>query len=255
MFLTTEIDLYKSLLNLKKRYKIKGIKAEFEAEGSSNENISKLRALTNKVDVELHTKIGGVEAINDIYSSIECGVDGIIAPMVETGFALVKFIESIKKLNLKKKPFLSINIESETGLKNIDDILKRSNNFINNITVGRSDLSMSYFNKKIDQNSQLIQKNIFIISKKAKKFNLSCTIGGGINKQTVKLYKNNKHISLVRKIETRKVIFEKNIFLKNCKPLNNAVDFETKYILYKREILDFKMKSEISRLTKLVLRK
>ena len=255
MFLTTEIDLYKSLLNLKKRYKIKGIKAEFEAEGSSNENISKLRALTNKVDVELHTKIGGVEAINDIYSSIECGVDGIIAPMVETGFALVKFIESIKKLNLKKKPFLSINIESETGLKNIDDILKRSNNFINNITVGRSDLSMSYFNKKIDQNSQLIEKNIFIISKKAKKFNLSCTVGGGVNKQTVDLYKNNRNISLVKKIETRKVIFEKNIFLKDYKPLYNAVDFETKYILYKKEILDLKMKSEISRLSKLVLRK
>lgn len=255
MFLTTEIDLYKSLLNLKKRYKIKAIKAEFEAEGSSNENISKLRALTNKVGVELHTKIGGVEAINDIYSSIECGVDGIIAPMVETGFALVKFIESIKKLNLKKKPFLSINIESKTGLKNIDDILKRSNNFINNITVGRSDLSMSYFNKKIDQNSQLIQKNIFIISKKAKKFNLSCTVGGGVNKQTVDLYKNNRNISLVKKIETRKVIFEKNIFLKDYKPLYNAVDFETKYILYKKEILDLKMKSEISRLSKLVLRK
>ena len=105
MFLDSEIDLYNSLFNLKKKYKIKGIKAEFEAEGSSNENISKLRALTNKVDVELHTKIGGVEAINDIYSSIECGVDGIIAPMVETGFALVKFIESIKKLNLKKNLF------------------------------------------------------------------------------------------------------------------------------------------------------
>jgi len=121
--------------------------------------------------------------------------------------------------------------------------------------VGRSDLSMSYFNKKIDQNSQLIQKNIFIISKKAKKFNLSCTVGGGVNKQTVDLYKNNRNISLVKKIETRKVIFEKNIFLKDYKPLYNAVDFETKYILYKKEILDLKMKSEISRLSKLVLRK
>jgi len=255
MFLVTENDLYQSLLALKKKYKIKGIKAEFEAEGSNNENISKLRALTNKASVELHVKIGGVEAINDIYFCIESGVDGIIAPMVETGFSLVKFTESIKKLKLKKKPFLSINIESKTGLENIDDILKRSNNFINNITVGRSDLSMSYFDKTIDQNSQLIQKNIFTISKKAKKFNISCTVGGGVNKQTVDLYKNNKNISLIKKIETRKVIFEKNIFLKNYKPLYNAIDFETKYILYKKEILDFKITSEISRLTKLTIRK
>ena len=116
-YLNFDILLQKKLVNLKKKYNLYGIKAEFEAEGSSVEDINYLRKITSNANTKLFVKIGGVEAINDIYNCIKIGVDGLIAPMVETKFALTKFIDSINNLDLKKVPYLSINIESETGFK------------------------------------------------------------------------------------------------------------------------------------------
>ena len=43
--------------------------------------------------------------------------------------------------------------------------------------------------------------------------------------------------------------------LKNSHALNAALEFEKNYVLYKREINNFKLKSEISRLTKLQTRR
>ena len=255
MYLKSENSLFKSLKKLKKSFKIEGIKSEFEAEGSNNENIIKLRSLANLVGTQLHVKIGGVEAINDIYFCIESSVDGVIAPMVETKFGLKKFIDSLKKLKLHRRPILTINIETITGVKNIDSILEIANNNIDNITIGRSDLAQSYFNDKISQNSKIIEQQIFYISKKAKKYNINCTVGGGIDKETLILYKNNKNIRNIKKIETRKVIFKTKYILNKANALNEALEFEKKYILYKKEINDLKMKSEISRLTNLEIRK
>ena len=72
---------------------------------------------------------------------------------------------------------------------------------------------------------------------------------------TIKLYRNNKNIKLVNKLETRKVIFLKSTMLRNFNALNAALDFEKNYVLYKKEINNLKLKSEISRLTKLQTRR
>ena len=84
MHLNTFKSLEKNIKILKRRYKLAGIKAEFEAEGSSVMDIARLKILTESINTKLHVKIGGVEAKNDIYECISLGVDGIIAPMVET---------------------------------------------------------------------------------------------------------------------------------------------------------------------------
>ena len=88
MSLYSNFKLYKSLKLLKQNYRLAGIKAEFEAEGSSVNDIARLKILTNKIGTKLKVKIGGVEAVNDIYNCISLNVDGIIAPMVETEFGL-----------------------------------------------------------------------------------------------------------------------------------------------------------------------
>ena len=102
-YLKSDLELEKKLHILKRRFKLIGLKAEFEAEGSTVSDIHFLRRLTKNCNTKLFVKIGGVEAINDIYNCIEIGVDGIIAPMVETKFALYKFKESIMKLDIKNK--------------------------------------------------------------------------------------------------------------------------------------------------------
>ena len=72
---------------------------------------------------------------------------------------------------------------------------------------------------------------------------------------TIKLYRNNNNIKLVKKLETRKVIFLKSTMLRSANALNAALDFEKNYVLYKRERNNLKLKSEISRLTKLQTRR
>ena len=99
MYLEFEKKIFNQIKLLKKNFGLIGIKAEFEAEGSSFEDVSNLRSVTNKSNTKLFVKIGGVEAINDIYKCIEIGVDGIIAPMVESKFAAFKFIDFFKKKN------------------------------------------------------------------------------------------------------------------------------------------------------------
>ena len=82
-----EEQLEASLKKLKQKYDLCAVKAEFEAEGASFRDLVRLRRLTAHQDIALHLKIGGVEAIRDIKDAIDLGVDGLIAPMVESAFA------------------------------------------------------------------------------------------------------------------------------------------------------------------------
>jgi len=255
-----KIDIYQKLITqlrkLKSKYSLEGIKAEFEAEGSSFNDVAMLRVICSKTKSKMFVKIGGVEAVNDVYNCLDLGIDGIIAPMVETKFGAKKFIDIFKKLKLKKNPHLSINIETKTGISNLNEILRLSSGTINNITIGRTDLSASYFKPTITPNSKFILKKINEISKMAKKYNITTTIGGNVNFETVSIYSKIKKMkSIVNRIETRKVILPTNIFLKKNNALPEALKFEELYILYKKEMLDLRISSEISRLSILKTRK
>jgi len=249
-------QLFSQLKVLKSNYGLEGIKAEFEAEGSSFNDVARLRVILSKLHIKMFVKIGGVEAINDIYNCLELGVDGIIAPMVETKFGVKKFIDVFKKLKLKKNPHLSINIETKTGINNLNEILKLSAGKINNITVGRTDLSSSYFKSTITPNSQFILKKIETVSETAKKYGITTTVGGSVNFETIEIYSKIKKMkSLVNRMETRKVILPTKIFLKKRNSLSAALKFEELYILYKKEMTDLRISSEISRLSILKTRK
>lgn len=248
--------LLKQLKILKNKFNLIGIKSEFEAEGSTYLDIARLRSITNKMQIKLFVKIGGVEALNDIYNCLELCVDGIIAPMVETKFGAKKFIDIVDKLQLKKKIHLSINIETKNGVNNLKDILQIASGKIHNITVGRSDLSASYFNKNIFPNSNFILNKIKYISKSARQYNITTTVGGSVNADTVKKYSKEKNISkIIKKIETRKVMLPTSVFLNKKLALNNALKFEEIYIMQKKELSDMKLASEISRLSNLGTRK
>lgn len=254
MLIQSYINLKKNINLLKKKFGLVGIKAEFEAEGSAKADISRLKILSNDLNTQLHVKIGGVEAKNDIYSCIELGVDGIIAPMVETEFGLIKFINTIENLKLTKKPILSINLETITAYNNFEKILSRCEGKIQNITIGRSDLSSSIMNNKIDQNSDVITKIIFSVGKKLKNKNIKLTVGGGINKKTIEIFKKKKIWSAVDKLETRKIILDTKSMLKNG-ALDECINFETNYIINKKDIYNLKIGDEIKRLINLKTRK
>jgi 4-hydroxy-2-oxoheptanedioate aldolase len=254
MLIQSYLNLKKNISSLKKKFGLVGIKAEFEAEGSTNSDISRLKILSSELNTQLHVKIGGVEAKNDIHNCIELGVDGIIAPMVETEFGLIKFIDTVKNLKLNKKPFLSINLETITAYNNFEKIISRCMGNIHNITIGRSDLSSSIMNEKIDQNSEEITEIILSVGKRLKNKNIKLTVGGGINKRSIEIFKKKKIWSVVDKLETRKIILDTKSMLKNG-ALNECINFETNYIINKKDIYNLKIRDEIKRLQNLKSRK
>ena len=253
MYLNLENKLLQQVDDLKKSTSFLAIKAEYEAEGADNDEIQYLRTFTKAANLKLFVKIGGVEAKNDIFNCIKIGVDGIIAPMVESKFGVYKFIEATKELNISKKTYLAINIETKNGLQNIDEILNEANGKINGITIGRTDLSASFFSKKITPDSAYITDRISKLSSDIKnKYNFKLTIGGNVNKETLKIYKKNTVIKKnVDKIETRKIIFKFDNLINKPQLLKKALKFEQNYLKLIYEFSKIKNNPRLERLKKL----
>lgn len=245
--------LFQQLCKLRDEYNLKGIKAEFEAEGSSFRDLMRLRRLTSKAGVNLYVKIGGVEAIRDIKDALEINVDGIIAPMVESKFGAKKFYDSIKKIYAEHKVHTTINLETKNAINQLDEILNYSNGKFNNITLGRSDLTSSYFDKDLKPDSDLIFQIIQKIAKNVKNTNLSLTVGGSVSAKTI-LKINSQFPDLqnsIDKLETRKVMLPTKFFLTKDNAIKEALKFEELYILSKKDFSDVQIGSEIERLTEL----
>lgn len=250
-----EQKLFEELVRLKEEFGLKGIKAEFEAEGSSFRDLVRLRRITDKLDVPLFLKIGGVEALRDIKDSLEIGVDGLIAPMVESPFGLKKFDDAVSSIYKNKSVHRSINIETHGAVCQVDDILGFAKGRIENVTVGRTDLSSSYFDPDVKPDSEFIFGLLADLGKKISDAGLTMTVGGSVSKKSVELFRRDekKWQELIFRLETRKVILPLDMMLKK-NAIEEALRFEELYILSKKEMSDLFMESETSRLTRLKMR-
>lgn len=224
-----------SLKLLRDNYGVVSIKAEFEAEGSRKDELIMLRELVESADLGLIIKIGGCEAVHDLDQCKLLDSTGIMAPMIETSFAMDKFRGAVTKVysdisNIEK----IINAETITCLKNFDEILKHGDGFLTGVTVGRSDLSASMGIGKKD----IEKKDVFEATKefcvKAKQKGLTTNFGGNIGIESIPFIINmNPYID---RFETRKVVISKNDdseFLKNA--IAQALEFELLYLKFKSQ--------------------
>jgi hypothetical protein len=113
-----------------------GIKISFEDEGALHNEIISMRKLTAEVGLELSVKIGGCEAKRDIVDCMDLDCDNIVAPMIESEFALKKFLKSLDSYKCDKKK--GFNLETIQAYENLDTL---SNSFdkVDFVTVGRVD--------------------------------------------------------------------------------------------------------------------
>jgi 4-hydroxy-2-oxoheptanedioate aldolase len=251
-----EKNLENQLIQLKKKFGLCAIKAEFEAEGSSFRDIVKLRRITIQQDVPLYLKIGGAEAIRDIKDAFELGVDGLIAPMIESPFAVVKFLDACKSIYGDQKIFKSINIETSQAVENVEDLLKIAANSIDNITIGRTDLCKSYFDEKIQPDSDFVLDRIESLGRKVVAAGATLTVGGSLTKVSINRFRgrSKEWAGQITSLETRKVILPADIMLEKDEALGESIKFEELYLHSKLETEKMLTESDRARLSKLKTR-
>lgn len=228
-----EMRMLELLKDLKDNHEVIGIKAEFEAEGTRQNEMISLCEIIQRANSELYLKIGGCEAVTDMDISKYYGAKGIIAPMIESSFALHKFVSAANKTfdgyDIDDIQLL-INIETKSGFEKLDEILNISDmKDVSGAVIGRVDLSASYgYSRKEIENEEIFQK-CKIILEKLKAKNKIAGMGGAISLDTIKNI--NRLGSLIDRTETRKIIFNlKNGSAKFATGIKKAIEFEYLYI-------------------------
>lgn len=240
---------------LKKGFGLSAVKAEFESEGSTFRDLIRLRRLTAQQNIPLFLKIGGVEGLRDLKDALDLGVDGLIAPMVESPFGVFKFISAVESVFGTHKLFKSINLETRESANQIDRILEVAQDKIDNITIGRTDLSQSYFDPAIKPDSPIILDLIERLSCEIESSGLTLTVGGSLTTESISLFQSykNKLGGRVSSLETRKVILPIEKMLEQG-ALSESLYLEELCLRYKLECETWLAQVDQQRLAKLKMR-
>jgi 4-hydroxy-2-oxoheptanedioate aldolase len=237
---TLEHKMVEVLTDLRDNHAVIGVKAEFEAEGTRLEEALRLKEVVMRAGLGLTIKIGGCEAIRDMYECRSIGVERLVAPMIETAFALKKFISAARMVfpeDERRDVKFSANIETITGCQNFDAMLELPESAdLHGIIMGRVDLtgSMSMPREAIDSEPVLeITKGLFI---KSKSRGLENAIGGGVSASSLPCFRRLP-TGTIDRYETRKVIFKCPEALNHHadKGILKAVGFELLWLKNKRD--------------------
>ena len=233
----SEEKLISILADLKKNYFVKGLKVEFEQEGATFEETEISKKLCETLGLNLIVKIGGCGAVRDLSDAKKVKANTIVAPMIETPYALEKYVNAIENtFDETETTNFFIDIETATGFKNIDDIISsKSFELIKGVVVGRSDLAGSLGLNKEDVNSQQIFEITDKISKKIEPLGKKFIVGGSVLPKSLCFFKNLPYLSA---FETRKIIFHADALKSEDldKGIMKAIEFEIEWLKYKKEL-------------------
>jgi len=242
-----------TLKDLRDNYGVMAVKAEFEAEGSRTDELVMLNEIVFRADMKTYIKIGGCEAVRDLDQCRLLGASGIMAPMIESPFAMTKFEGAIKKVYTKEEQesieFI-INAETKTFCENSDDIFKIGKDFLKVVVVGRVDLSASYGLGRSGIDSEMIFLKTRDICLKAREYGYIAGMGGGITFEDVSNIDKLKGI--IDRFETRKIIFDMARIGKDIRNgIIKAIEFELLYLKNKAEFYDRMANEENKRIVML----
>jgi hypothetical protein len=238
----------------KEVYGVKATKAEFEAEGTRTDELLRLLEIAHRADVDIAIKIGGCEAIRDLLEAKQFGVKYIIAPMVETPYALTKYIAAIEKVfddSEREDLVFLFNLETVTAYENLESLLEiaSAGAVCHGVVFGRVDFAGSIGLGRSGIESEQVTSCGRRAASLCRDKNLEFVVGGAVS---IDAFDNLKQISDIHlsRFETRKVVFQGSSLMNPeiDKGLKDAVHFELLWLLNKRDYYGFIHKEDESRI-------
>ena len=215
-------------LNNLKQTGVVAIKQSFEDEGVIFEDLIKMRRLTDICQLPLFVKIGGCEAKSDINNCVALGVDYVIGPMIESRFAMSKFLGMANE-NID----MMFVCETANAVENLESILSENDiKPLSGMVFGRSDFakSMGLNKSKVDSPSvcEKVEKALVI----AKKHKLLTTLGGNLSIKSSDFIEEMFTKGLLDRVETRNVIIQLSMdnVTKMNETIQGALDFELSWL-------------------------
>jgi len=219
------------LRELKEQHGALCVRAEFEAEGTKLEELLRLKEISMAAGLGLMLKIGGCESIRDMLEARLVGVDYLVAPMVESGYALQKYLLGVQKVfppEERDGVEILCNIETMTAVDHFDDMLTiRERPVLQGVVVERVDLCFSLGLTEEDINASEISDIVGNVVRKAKDNGLVTIIGGGVSAYSLPFFGSIGQQYLDR-FETRKVCLDYGRAVENNpeKGILKALGFE-----------------------------
>jgi citrate lyase beta subunit len=252
-----EKQMLDSLKKLKNESGALAVKAEFEAEGTRIDELLRLIEIARKADMNIALKIGGCEAIRDLIESKQLGVEYIIAPMVETPYALTKFIDAKNKTYEQEEQedtsFL-FNVETITAFNHIEEMTKlaAAKNGLDGLVFGRVDFCGSMGWNRLDINTDKVTDYCVKAGECCLGSGIDMVVGGAVSIDALNALKRIKETNLKR-FETRKVIFDAAAIESPSieAGLLEAVKFEMLWLMNKRDYYSMIMKEDDARIAML----
>jgi hypothetical protein len=235
----TERRMLELLIKGKAEFGIDSVKAEFEAEGTRSDEFLRLLEIARRAGLKVGLKIGGCEAVRDLIEARQYGADYIIAPMIETPYALKKYIEAKDKVYPKAEQadigFL-FNVETRSTLDHVIEMGQAAKIGGVGMVFGRVDFAGSMGHTRDFVNSDEMMGYVEKVSMVTSLQGIDLVVGGGVSPDSIEPLRRIRQTRLNR-FETRKVIFDAAVLDgdKTRDGMELAIEFELLWLQNKRD--------------------
>ncbi len=227
------------LIQGREKHGVVSVKAEFEAEGTRTDELLRLLEIARRAGVKVGLKIGGCEAIRDLIECKQFGVDYVIAPMVETPYALTKFIAAKDKIfpaDEQSEIGFLFNVETISTYQHVAEMAEIARKGGVGMVFGRVDFAGSLGHDRSFVNAPEMTDYVLKVAEAAKANDFHVVVGGGVSPDSIEPLRKIRKVRLDR-FETRKVIFDGSAVESSDieAGLSVAIEFELLWLKNKRD--------------------